>query len=321
MHPLAERVLKGDRRAVARAISYVEDDHPDKLTLLRDLYPHTGNAYLIGITGAPGAGKSSLVDGFIGYLRKQGLRIGVVAVDPTSPFTGGALLGDRVRMQNHALDPDVFIRSMGTRGSLGGLSRNTKDAVRILDASGADVILIETVGVGQSELEIMHIADSVAVVLTPGGGDTVQAFKAGIMEIADLFVINKADMAGVEKLKTELEQMLDLVKHNAPWRPPIIKTVSLRHEGMDGLWQKLQEHRGYLTSSGEWNGRRKQHLREEVAEIVGFRMQQMVMKRLKDGDGEQHSLIQQVMERQIDPYTAAEQLINRIIREQRNDQV
>lgn len=233
MHEITRRILAGDVRGAARAITCVENDYPERTQILQELFAHTGRARLIGITGTPGAGKSSLVDVLISFLRKSGLSIGVVAVDPTSPFTGGALLGDRVRMQSHATDPGVFIRSMGTRGSLGGLSRNTKDAVRILDAYGCDVILIETVGVGQSELDIMNIADSTIVVLNPGGGDSVQAFKAGIMEIADLFVINKADLPGTDKLEIEVEQMLDLVKHDAPWRPPVIKTISTQNHDID----------------------------------------------------------------------------------------
>jgi LAO/AO transport system kinase len=179
MHPLVQRILDGDKRAVARAITYIENDNPDKLDILRDLHPHTGNAYLVGLTGAPGAGKSSLTDRMIYHLRKQNLRIGVIAVDPTSPFTGGAILGDRVRMGNHALDPEVFIRSMGTRGSLGGLARATQEAIRVLDAYGCHVILIETVGVGQSELDIMHVADTTVVVLNPSAGDHIQTIKAG----------------------------------------------------------------------------------------------------------------------------------------------
>lgn len=303
MHPLAERVLNGERRAIARAISYVEDDHPDKTELMRELFPHTGGAQIIGITGSPGAGKSSLVDVLIRFLRQQKLTVGVVAVDPSSPFTGGALLGDRVRMQSHALDPDVFIRSMGSRGNLGGLSRATMDTVRILDAAGKDVIIVETVGVGQSELDIMHMADTVALVVTPAGGDAVQAFKAGIMEIADVFVVNKADLPGVEKVITELEQMLDLVKHDAEWRPPVVKTISVQNSGMEELWQSMSRHYDYLKQSGLLEKRRRDHIRREVAEIVGYHMQQWVREQMQNI----------ALDPDFDPYTTAQQLLKQII--------
>jgi LAO/AO transport system kinase len=313
MHQLSERILNGDRRACARAISYIEDDHPAKTEILQDLFPHTGRAVLIGITGAPGAGKSSLVDRLIGYLRKQGLTVGIIAVDPTSPFTGGAILGDRIRMQDHFLDEGVFIRSMGTRGSLGGLARTSKEAIRILDAFGKDVILIETVGVGQSELDIMKIADSTAVVLTPGGGDTVQAFKAGIMEIADLFIINKADLPGVDKLVAEVEQMLDLVKHDAPWRPPLVKAVSTRNQGLDEVWQAFERHEAFLKESGEWGERRSAHLHDEVLEIVDYRIHQMIASKLKQGS--YNKSMNLVRSRQKDPYEVAAAIVKEWIKE------
>ncbi|MGZ4134153.1 MAG: methylmalonyl Co-A mutase-associated GTPase MeaB, partial [Tumebacillaceae bacterium] len=255
MHPLVQRILDGDKRAVARAITYIENDNPEKLDILRDLHPHTGNAYLVGLTGAPGAGKSSLTDRVIYHLRKQNLRIGVIAVDPTSPFTGGAILGDRVRMGNHALDPEVFIRSMGTRGSLGGLARATQEAIRVLDAYGCHVILIETVGVGQSELDIMHVADTTVVVLNPSAGDHIQTIKAGIMEIADLFAINKADLPGTDKTEREVQYMLDLLGH-IPWRPPVVRTISRENQGVKELWEKIEAHKAYLQQSGIWDKRR-----------------------------------------------------------------
>ncbi|BAU26430.1 LAO/AO transport system kinase [Aneurinibacillus soli] len=313
MHELVERILHGDRRAAARAISYVESNHPDKTQVLQELFPHTGNSFLVGITGSPGAGKSSFVDKLIGYLRKKGLTVGIVAVDPTSPFTGGAILGDRIRMQDHFLDEGVFIRSMGTRGSLGGLARSTKEAVRILDAYGKDVIIIETVGVGQSELDIMNIADTTAVVLNPGGGDTIQAFKAGIMEIADLFILNKADLAGTDKLMREVEQMLDLVKHDAPWRPPIVKTISLQNKGIDEAWQAFIDHQEYSKQSGEWQTRRASHLREEVMEIVEYDMHQIVMQQLRS-DAYAESMAK-VSSREVDPYEVAGKLFQSLVRE------
>ncbi|MBO8165345.1 MAG: methylmalonyl Co-A mutase-associated GTPase MeaB [Brevibacillus sp.] len=308
MHDISKRILAGDVRGAARAITCIENDYPERAQILREIFPHTGRARLIGITGSPGAGKSSLVDVLIGFLRAQGLTVGVAAVDPTSPFTGGALLGDRVRMQHHAVDSGVFIRSMGTRGSLGGLSRNTKDAVRVMDAYGCDVVLIETVGVGQSELDVMNIADTTIVVLTPGGGDSVQAFKAGIMEIADLFVINKADLPGVGKLETEVEQMLDLVKHDAAWRPPVVKTISTQKQGIDELWQQVEKHHSFLKESGLWEERRSRHLREEVLDIVSYQVAQAIQQRLVSGSYAER--LEAVAARREDPYSAAAEIVH-----------
>jgi LAO/AO transport system kinase len=307
MHEITRRILAGDVRGAARAITCIENDYPERAQILREIFPHTGKAKLIGITGTPGAGKSSLVDCLIGYLRSLQLKVGIVAVDPTSPFTGGALLGDRVRMQNHALDNGVFIRSMGTRGSLGGLSRNTKDAVRVLDAYGCDVIFIETVGVGQSELDVMNIADTTIVVLNPGGGDSVQAFKAGIMEIADLFVINKADLPGADKLQTEVDQMLDLAKHDAAWRPPIVRTVSTRNKGMAELWQETIRHHAYLQDSGEWQRRRSKHLYDEVLEIAHYQIYQRILRGIEAGDFAE--TLENVANRREDPYSAADEVV------------
>ena len=307
MHELTQRILQGDRRAVARAISYIENDHPSRLEVLQDLFPYTGKAFLLGITGAPGAGKSSFVDCFIGYLRKQGFTVGIIAVDPTSPFTGGAILGDRVRMQSHSLDEGVFIRSMGTRGSLGGLARASKEAARILDAAGFDVILMETVGVGQSELEIMNVADSVAVLLNPGGGDTIQAFKAGIMEIADLFILNKADLPGIQKLAREVEQMLDLAKHDAPWRPPVVQTISVQNKGIDEVWKAFVDHRAFLQQQGDWETKRVGRLKDEVIELVDFHLHQLLLQKLKTHTFGQ--LLDDVGNRRKDPYEVAQQII------------
>lgn len=276
MHPLAKRVIEGDLRAVARAITWVENHHPEREQLLQDLHPYTGRAFVVGITGSPGAGKSTMVDRFIGFLREQNIKLGIVAVDPTSPFTGGAILGDRVRMQRHATDPNVFIRSMGTRGHLGGLARHAKEAVRILDAYGCGVILVETVGVGQSELDIMHLADTTVVVLSPGLGDTMQAFKAGIMEIADLFAVNKADLDGADKLVAQVSGMLDIVKHDAVWRPPIVKLISAENKGIDQLWQAIESHKAHQQQSGEWQARRLLHQRNEVREIVEYEVARIV---------------------------------------------
>jgi LAO/AO transport system kinase len=307
MHEITRRILAGDVRGAARAITCIENNYPEREQILRELFPYTGRARLIGITGTPGAGKSSLVDCLIGFLRSLQLKVGVVAVDPTSPFTGGALLGDRVRMQNHALDAGVFIRSMGTRGSLGGLSGNTRDAVRVLDAYGCDVILIETVGVGQSELDVMKLADTTVVVLNPGSGDSVQAFKAGIMEIADLYVINKADLPGVEKLQIEVEQMLDLARHDAPWRPPIVRTVSTQNLGMAELWEAVERHLTFLQESGAWAERRARHLRDEVLEIVRDQVYQSMLRGMQTGSYDAE--LSRVEKREQDPYSAAERIV------------
>lgn len=308
MHPLAERILNKDERALARAITYIENDHPEKLELMKDLHRLAGKAHYVGLTGSPGAGKSSLVNRLISHLRALGHTVGVVAVDPTSPFSGGALLGDRVRMANHFTDTGVFIRSMGTRGSLGGLSRTAKETVRIMDAFGFDVILIETVGVGQSELDIMKLADTTAVVLNPGSGDVVQVFKAGIMEIADLFVINKADMPGVPKLLSEIEGMLDLVKHDADWRPPVVQTISMQNQGIDRLWQEIERHRTYLQQSGEGDRRRLRHLEEEVFEVVRDELFKRIIEKEQAEQGEWSHKLQVG---QLDPYTVAQQVLSK----------
>ena len=307
MHPLAARFEKKDERALAKAITVAENNSQDRLELLKSIYPMQKGAHWIGITGSPGAGKSSLVNRLITFLRKKGLTVAVVAVDPTSPFSGGSILGDRVRMADHFTDPGVFIRSMGTRGSLGGLSRSTKETVRLMDGYGFDVILIETVGVGQSELDIMKLADSVAVVLNPGSGDVVQVFKAGIMEIADLFVVNKADMPGVPKLLAEIEAMLDLVKHDSPYRPPVVQTISTQNIGLQEMWNALLAHKTYLIDSGEGTERKLANLKVEVMEVVQHELfQQVWTQEQKNG----FSWLTDLQEGTTDPYTAAEQILS-----------
>lgn len=304
MHDLAKKLIDKNMRALARGISYLENDHDDKLDILKDVHDQGKGAHIIGITGSPGAGKSSLVNRFIQYLRSQKMTVGIVAVDPTSPFSGGALLGDRVRMAEHFTDPGVYIRSMGTRGSLGGLARTTKEAIRLMDAYGFDVILVETVGVGQSELDIMKVADTTAVVLNPGSGDVVQVFKAGIMEIADLFIINKADLPGVSKLMTEIEGMLDLVKHDAPWRPPITQTISTQNKGLSDLWSLVEKHRSYLVESGEGERKKTRILQEEVLEVVHYELMKKIEEQNQNG-----SWREQIERREIDPYTAASSIL------------
>ncbi|MFD1852205.1 methylmalonyl Co-A mutase-associated GTPase MeaB [Oceanobacillus bengalensis] len=267
MHEIVKRIRKKDIRALARAITMVENDYPDKLELLSDVFSMEKHAIYIGLTGSPGAGKSSLVNRLITHIRNEGKTVAVIAVDPTSPFSGGALLGDRVRMNEHFTDDGVYIRSMATRGSLGGLARATKDAVRICDAFGFDVVIVETVGVGQSELDIMKIVDTTAVVLTPNSGDVLQIFKAGIMEIADLFVINKADLDGVGKLKRllrELVMMTATEEHMAA----IVKTITTENKGIDELWNKMKEHHTYLYSTMEGSIKRSKQLELEVLELM-----------------------------------------------------
>ncbi|BCU83298.1 methylmalonyl Co-A mutase-associated GTPase MeaB [Polycladomyces abyssicola] len=311
MNAWVRDIRQRNRRAIARAITCLESGEEQQRTaLLEALYPHTGRAWVIGWTGPPGAGKSTLTDRMIRHLREQGWTVGVIAVDPTSPFTGGALLGDRVRMTAHALDEGVFIRSMGSRGSLGGLSRATGEAVRVLDAAGYDVIFVETVGVGQSEVDIMHMADTVALVVTPGAGDTIQVFKAGIMEIADLFVVNKADLDGARKLIAQLEEMLDIAKHDHAWRPPIVPTVSTRGQGMDLLWEALTAHRDFLEQSGEWNRRRLRRLRREVLAIMEQRLHRELQSWLSRPEAATD--LDRVERREIGPHQVADQWWSRI---------
>ncbi|WP_067728474.1 methylmalonyl Co-A mutase-associated GTPase MeaB [Oceanobacillus damuensis] len=267
MHEIVERMKRKDVRALARAITMVENDHPDKLELLSDVFSLDKHAIYVGLTGSPGAGKSSLVNRLITHIREAGKTVAVLAVDPTSPFSGGALLGDRVRMNQHFTDDGVYIRSMATRGSLGGLSRATKDAIRICDAYGFDVVIVETVGVGQSELDIMKVVDTTAVILTPNSGDVLQIFKAGIMEIADLFVINKADLHGVGKLKALLRELV-MMSATEDHMTPIIKTITTENKGTEELWEKINEHHDYLYTTQSGKKQRAKQLELEVYELI-----------------------------------------------------
>ncbi|MHA6250652.1 methylmalonyl Co-A mutase-associated GTPase MeaB [Oceanobacillus sp. CAU 1775] len=267
MHKLVERMKQKDIRALAKAITMVENDHPEKLELLSDVFSQQKNAIYVGLTGSPGAGKSSLVNRLITQIRKENKTVAVIAVDPTSPFSGGALLGDRVRMNEHFNDDGVYIRSMATRGSLGGLARATKDAIRVCDAYGFDVIIVETVGVGQSELDIMKIVDTTAVVLTPNSGDVLQVFKAGIMEIADLFVINKADLHGFGKLKALLKELV-MITATEDYQVPIVKTITTEDKGIDKLWEKLKEHHTFLYSTEQGKKKRVFQRELEIYELI-----------------------------------------------------
>jgi LAO/AO transport system kinase len=301
---LIERARSGERRSIARLISLVEDGGPDLARAMRGLYPHTGNAYTIGVTGAPGAGKSSLTDRLVARIRAVDLKTGVLAIDPSSPFSGGALLGDRVRMQGHATDPGVFIRSMATRGHLGGLSLAAPEAVRVLDAVGNDIVVIETVGVGQAEVEITDACDTTLVVLTPGMGDAVQAAKAGLMEIADVYVINKADRPGSKDMVRELKHMLQM--SNAEWKPPIIETVAIKNEGIEELWGAVEKHRAYQEEHGLLDERRRRRIVHELKEIVAERQRRRLETESADLLEE---LASQVVAREIDPYAAADRLL------------
>lgn len=312
---LAKRVLDGDWRALARAITAIENDHPDAASLAAALYPKTGHAHVIGVTGPPGSGKSTLVDALTVLIRKDNLSVGIVAVDPTSPFTGGAVLGDRVRMQRHAGDPGVFIRSMASRRSAGGLAPATRDVVRALDAFGRDIILIETVGVGQIELEIMKVADTVIVVTVPGLGDGVQTIKAGLLEIADCFVVNMADRPGAHQTVADLKTMLTLggsEERRRRWKPPVIETIATEGKGVDKVWLACQQHRQVLDAD-ERMGRSHSRLREEVVEAVQRRVGEYVGEELSR-DGSMEAVLAAVLRREIDPRAAAQQIVSSHLR-------
>lgn len=313
---LLERALSGERLATARLISIVEDGTSELGAVMGALFPHTGRAYTIGITGAPGAGKSTLTETLVARIRKDDRRVAVLAVDPSSPFTGGALLGDRVRMQAHATDPGVFIRSMATRGHLGGLALATPEAVRVLDASGYEYIVVETVGVGQAEVDIVEAADTTLVVVNPGWGDSVQAGKAGLLEVADVFVINKADRQGTRQTVAELKQMLRFryeLDHEqgmeAPWTPPIVQTVATESQGIGDLWDAVSAHREYLESSGELERKRRSRISKEITDIAVERVRSRV---LQDAKSSLDALVSRVERRELDPYAAAEFLMDKL---------
>lgn len=307
---LVQRLLEGNRRAAGRVISRIEDDAPDVEAIMRAVFPHTGGAYVAGITGPPGAGKSTVVDELIRVIREHDKRVGVIAVDPNSPFTGGAILGDRIRMMRHSADPGVFIRSMGARGHLGGLALAARNTILVLDAMGFDIVLVETVGVGQSELEIAGTADTTAVVIPPGLGDGVQAIKAGIMEIADIFVVNKADHPQANKTIADIRDLLRMEIAPRPWVPPIVKTVAVRNEGLEDLWIRLEQHRQYLERSGELETRRKRRLEAEILEIADRRLREQVLEPRTETE-EFRLLLDRVVHRETDPYTAADRIVPR----------
>lgn len=309
---LVERAREGDARSVARLISLVEDASPLLREAMAALMPYGGKATVIGLTGAPGVGKSTSTSALVASYRALGKRVGVLAVDPSSPFSGGALLGDRVRMQEHALDRDVYIRSMASRGHLGGLSWTTPQALRVLDAAGCDVVLVETVGVGQSEVEVAGLADTTVVLLAPGMGDAIQAAKAGILEVGDVYVVNKADRDGADATVRELRHMLTLGERRGPgeWRPPILKTVASRGEGLDEVVEALEKHRGWLEETGELRRRRLRRAADEVESIAVTALRsRMGDLRSRQDAGGLDELAAEVVEGRIDPYAAADRLV------------
>ena len=304
-------MLAGDGRHIGRAISAVERGESSEI--LRALFERTGRARVIGITGPPGAGKSTLVQRLAQSYRRRQKRVGIVAVDPSSPFSGGAILGDRIRMSEIYTDPGVFIRSMATRGALGGLARATADAVDVLDAAGYEVILIETVGVGQDEVEVVQAAETVAVVLVPGLGDDIQAIKAGILEIGDVFVVNKADREGADRTAAELAMMLDLSPHS-PWRPPIVRTVAPRSEGIEEVVAALEAHAVHLASGGEGARRRERRIRARLLALLAERFRRTVETRPSEREDWKEA-VRRVRDREEDPYSVASRLFDRLVRE------
>ena len=308
-----EKVIAGDVRTVARLIRDIDDKVPEVREVLKDLYAHTGRAYVIGITGAPGVGKSTLVDQMVNHYRKQGKTVGVLAVDPTSPFTGGAILGDRIRMQRHSLDDGVFIRSLATRGHFGGLTESTRSAIDVLDAMGKDYVIVETVGVGQDEVDVVKSAQTTVVMVIPGMGDDIQAIKAGILEVGDVFLINKADREGAEKTYNDLRQMIDM-GHNKyggnKWKPPILKAEAIFDRGVTELLETIEKHRDYLlqSSQGKDLAKRRERVREDLAEMVKSRLIEEVMERLIES-GEFDRAVDAITAGETDPYSACDDLV------------
>lgn len=306
----AERVRAGDVRAISRAITAIENNAPEAEEILRQVFSHTGNSYLVGITGAPGTGKSSLVDRLAAHYRGLQQTVGIIAVDPTSPFTGGAILGDRIRMQGHATDAGTFIRSMATRGFLGGLARTTADVALLLDAAGKKQILVETVGVGQDEVDIMQLADCTLVVLVPGLGDEVQAIKAGLMEIADIFVLNKADREGVDRFEQQLKAMLQIMPERDGWRPPVVRTVATEGEGIEELAVAINEYRQLFDAAGQRDVKKVARWKKRLLELIESRlMERVVGEQL--GEQGLESLAADVAARKKDPYAAVREVLAR----------
>ncbi len=304
--------VKNNKRTIAKAITTIENGGSEALTLLKQIYPKTGTAHLIGITGPPGVGKSTLIDALIGQIRKNGLKVGVLAIDPSSPFSGGAILGDRIRMQAHTLDNGVFIRSMANRGHFGGIALAAYDAIRVLEAFDYDIIIIETVGVGQSELAIAQMADTTILALMPGSGDDIQAIKSGIMEIGDIFVINKGDLPGANKAASNIIHSLDLIQEKADWTPPVLISIAQEGIGIEELWQAIGEHFKFLKSSGKLEQRRKHRIKSELAELVAAKVRQSALDFI-DNSSNANELVNDVWLHKTDPHLAAEKLIKSIV--------
>ncbi len=309
---LVEGVRSGDRRALARAITLVENSDPMAYELVRALYPETGRAYAIGITGPPGVGKSSLISALVRHVRAAEQTVGVISVDPSSPFSKGALLGDRIRLTDHFLDPGVFIRSMGTRGHLGGLAEATLQALLLLDAAGRDLVFLETVGTGQSEIEVIGVADTVVLVLMPGSGDSIQALKAGIMEIPDVIVVNKKDHPAAKTMLNEVRSILAL-DHDRDWRPPIVLTDALQEEGVPELWEQIAAHRSHLESNDLLDERRRKNLAGEVFAVASARAKSHLERAVAD-DPELRRLLDEVQRRELDPLSAVREILEKVFK-------
>jgi LAO/AO transport system kinase len=309
---LVEGVRQGDRRALARAITLIESSDPTAYELVRELYPDTGKAYAVGVTGPPGVGKSSLISALVRHVRERDATVGVISVDPSSPFTRGALLGDRIRLADHFLDPEVFIRSMGTRGHLGGLAEATLQAALLLDAAGKDLLFLETVGAGQSEVEIISIADTVLLVLMPGSGDSIQALKAGIMEIPDVIAVNKRDHPAAKTMVNEVRSILTLDTEEG-WQPPIVLTEAVKGEGIDELWSKIEEHRAHLQDNGLLAERRARNLAAEVFAVASARAKGHLEQAVGD-DPELRRLLDAVQRRELDPLTAVREILEKVFK-------
>jgi len=340
---IAKELLAGNRLALSRAITAIENEYPEANDIMKELYTHTGHAYVVGITGPPGAGKSTMTDKIARAYRKKGMTVGIVAVDPSSPFTGGAILGDRIRMDDLTLDKGVFIRSMGTRGSLGGLSHKTADVVKAMDAFGKDIIIVETVGVGQSEVDIVKAADTTMVILIPGMGDDIQAIKAGILEIGDLFVINKSDLDGADKVVREINMMLDLdagsmriaktatqkaledqfhhlsvapkAEEAAPgyWRPPVHKVVAMQNEGIEELVELVGKHRAFIEENGELTRRRTKRAKDEMLDILNARINYRIKRQIVE-NGRLDAYVESFRKHETDPYTVVGELMEEMLK-------